>query len=88
MILNLEKKDNELFAMGTGFIIRIDLRTKNWEYVLKDTNGTIGQIRDIQFANDKFGLAVSFNGKILITNNGGDSFTSKSITTNRLRSLA
>jgi len=33
-------------------------------------------------------MAVSFNGKILITNNGGDSFTSKSVTTNRLRSLA
>jgi len=88
MILNLVKKDNELFATGTGFIIRIDLQTKKWEYVLKDTTRAIGQIRDIQFANDKYGMAVSFNGNILITNNGGDSFTSKAITTNRLRSLA
>ena len=42
MILNLEKKDNGLFATGTGFIIRIDLETKQWEYVLKDTTRTIG----------------------------------------------
>jgi len=88
MILNLKKKDNDLYATGNGFIIRINIQKNTWENVFKDSLRIIGQIRDIQFADDKFGLASSFKGKILITKNGGNSFTYKAITTNRLRSIA
>jgi photosystem II stability/assembly factor-like uncharacterized protein len=88
MILNLEEKDNELFATGNGFIVRIGIQTNTWKYAFRDTLRIIGQIRDIQFADDKLGIGISFNGKILITTNGGDSFSYKEITTNRLRSIA
>ena len=87
MILNLEKEGPDLLAMGNGFIMRIDTRMNTWEYVFKDTSGVVGQIRGLQFADDTIGLGISFNGKVLMTSDGGDSFTIKTITTNRLRSL-
>ena len=88
MILNLYHKGNNVFATGNGFIISIGIETNQWKYNYRDTLGIVGQIRDIQFANDKLGMAVSFNGKVLVTTNGGDSFTFNEITTNRLRSIA
>ncbi|MFC2151844.1 YCF48-related protein [Bacteroidota bacterium] len=88
MILNLTKKENDLFASGNGFIIKINTVSHIWEYVFKDTSAIIGQIRDLRFASDQFGVATSFKGKILISNNRGNSFTYKEITRNRLRSIA
>ncbi len=88
MILNLCQKGNDVFATGNGFIIRMGINAGTWEYVFRDTAGIVGQIRDIRFASDMRGMAVSFRGKVLVTNNGGDSFTSYEITTNRLRSAA
>jgi len=88
MILNFDKKGTSLFATGNGVIIRIELKTDTWEYVYKDTLKLIGQIRDIDFSDDNFGLAVSFNGKGLKTTDGGQSFEYFDITSNRLRSIA
>jgi photosystem II stability/assembly factor-like uncharacterized protein len=88
MVLNLYKKGNDIFATGNGFIIRIDIGANEWHYVFRDTSETVGQIRDIEFANDNFGMAVSFNGKILVTGNGGKSFNYYELTKNRLRSIA
>ncbi len=88
MILNLYKKDNVLLGSGNGFIVKIGIQTNTWKYVFRDTLNIVRQIRDIQFANDKLGIGISFNGKILLTTNGGDSFIKKEITSNRLRSIA
>jgi len=88
MILNLKEKDNVMYATGNGFIIEMNIQNHERKYVFRDTLGIIGQIRDIEFADDTFGLAVSFTGKILITTNGGESFSYNEITTNRLRSIA
>ncbi|MFC2107396.1 WD40/YVTN/BNR-like repeat-containing protein [Bacteroidota bacterium] len=88
MILNIQENGNFLFATGSNFINRIKPKTKDWEYVFRDTLRSTGQIRDLKF-NDKItGIAVSFNGNVLITNDGGNSFSSKRITKNRLRSIA
>jgi len=88
MILNLGKTGNNLWGTGDGFILRINNDKEKWEYVFKDTLGIIGKIIDIKFADNKFGMGISFNGKILITFNGGESWITKGITTNRLRSIA
>jgi photosystem II stability/assembly factor-like uncharacterized protein len=88
IILNLDKKDCYLFGTGNGFILKIGIQFNTSQYVYKDTLGIIGQIRDLQFADKNFGIGVSFNGYILVTNDGGNSFTCKKITTNRLRSIA
>jgi photosystem II stability/assembly factor-like uncharacterized protein len=88
IVLNLEKKDCHIFGTGTGFILKFEIPCNSLQYVYKDTLGIIGQIRDIQFADNKFGIGVSFNGYILVTTDGGNSFTYKRITTNRLRSIA
>lgn len=87
MILNLEGKGNILFASGSGFIIQIELPTHSWKYVYQDTLRKTGQIRDIRFADDLFGMAVCFNGKFLTTTDGGKSFSCREITKNRLRSI-
>jgi photosystem II stability/assembly factor-like uncharacterized protein len=87
MILNLEKAGSRLWATGNGFIITINDNEKKWEYSFRDTSNIIGQIRDIEFADEKFGVAVSFNGKILLTTDGGESWKFREITANRLRSL-
>ncbi len=88
MILNFEVKDDDLFATGNGFILRFGVQDSAWKYVFRDTLRITGQIRDIQFADDTLGMGVSFNGKVLITTNGGYSFSYKEITKNRLRSIA
>lgn len=87
MILNLKKVSSSLFCSGTGVIIKIDKSETTWKYVFRDTSKTVGQIRDIAFANSMFGMGLSFNGKVLITSDEGETWTYKSITKNRLRSI-
>lgn len=88
MILNLEQFGEDLFASGNGFVLRMDIQDQSWEYVFKDTLREVGQIRDLAFADDTLGLGVSFKGKLLTSKDGGNSFTQKTITGNRLRSIA
>lgn len=88
MILNLYRKGDDLFATGNGFIIRMGIRSGTWEYVFRDTLRAVGQIRDIRFADENCGMAASFGGKILLSLDGGDSFSVQDLTGNRLRSLA
>lgn len=88
MILNLYQKGNELFATGTGIILRISIPSGEWEYAFIDSSGTVGQIRDIRFAGDSLGMGVSFKGMVLVTRDGGHSFRYEKISANRLRSLA
>lgn len=87
MILNLKKVSNSIFGSGTGVIIKIDNNEADWKYVFQDTSKIVGQIRDIAFANGLFAMGVSFNGKILITSDGGESWIYKGVTKNRLRSI-
>jgi len=87
MILNLARKDDFLFASGSGFISKFHMINNKTKHVFRDTLRVIGQIRDLKFANDDYGMACSFNGYILTTIDGGESFTFKQITRNRLRSI-
>lgn len=87
MILNLTRKGDYLFASGSGFISRFRMIKHETLHVFMDTLRRVKQIRDLKFADDRFGIACSFNGYILTTTDGGDSFTPKRITTNRLRSI-
>jgi len=88
MILNLCRKGDFLFASGSGRISKFRMMKHETRHAFQDTLRIIKQIRDLKFADDRFGIACSFNGYILTTNDGGDSFRPKRITTNRLRSIA
>ena len=88
MILNLTAKGDVIFATGSNFIIRINPLTNEWKYAFRDTTRSTGQIRTLAFSDDNYVVAASFNGKILITKDGGNSFTLEEITKNRLRSIA
>jgi photosystem II stability/assembly factor-like uncharacterized protein len=87
MILNITNKGNALFGTGTGCIIKMEAQKGSWEYAFKDTIGVIGQIRELRFIDDDLGIAASFNGYLLITKDGGKSFSYKKITKNRLRGI-
>ena len=86
MILNLERVNNNLWGTSNGIIIELNKLKNKWEYLYKDTLIVIGQIRDIEFADELNGIAISFNGKILRTDDGGKNWSIKEITKNRLRS--
>jgi len=88
MILNLEESGDKILATGRGFIINIDIKTNSWKYLFRDTLGVVGQIRDIHFVDKNSGIAISFNGKVLKTTDGGNTFSCLQITSNRLRSIA
>lgn len=88
-VLHLVRKQNALYGTGNGFILKIGLHDHSIKRVFTDTSGIVGQIRDLQFSrNGRLGIGVSFNGFILLTNNGGNSFSYQQITRNRLRSIA
>jgi hypothetical protein len=83
MILNLETINDQLWGSGHNVILK-NIDHKDWEYEFRDTTGKVGQIRDIHQLKNSI-LAVSFNGYILTKTKEG--WTSKRITSNRLRSI-
>ena len=87
MVLNLEKSlTGEIWGSGGNTIIKFE--KDNWQIMFYDSTRSTGQIRDLLFLNQDTILGVSFNGKIVISVDGGTSWASSSITPNRLRSIA
>lgn len=87
MLLNLESVNNNLLGTGSGIIIKLNDIENEWEYLFKDTLKAVKQIRDLEFADELDGAAISFKGKVLRTNDGGLNWTAEEITNNRLRSI-
>jgi len=87
MILNLEKsKAGQIWGSGGNAIIKYV--NDNWNIMFYDSTKATGQIRDLLFINDQTVIAVSFNGKIIRTVDGGQTWKITRITSNRLRALA
>ncbi|MBM4158411.1 MAG: hypothetical protein FJ216_06480 [Ignavibacteria bacterium] len=87
MLLNIEKFNSGLIGTGDGIIINITDNGNNYDYLFKDDAEQTGQIRDIEFSDNNNGIAVSFQGKALITKDGGNNWFVKEITKNRLRNI-
>lgn len=84
MILNLEKIEDTLYAMGNNVIIKNVEDSENWSYCFQDTSKQVGQIRDIaQNAGKTY--AASFNGYIIELEECSSNI--QQISKNRIRSL-
>jgi len=87
MILNIEQSPGKQLWGSSGNRIAIYENDK-WNILFNDTTKTSGQIRDLFFVDDQKLIAVSFNGKMIKSVDGGESWKVTSITSNRLRSIA
>ena len=84
MILNLERSpEGHTWGSGDNIIVKLD--DGNWKTMFQDSTRATGQVRDLLFINRDTILGVSFNGRIIKSYDGGTSWTSSTITSNRLR---
>jgi photosystem II stability/assembly factor-like uncharacterized protein len=87
MILNLEQSpDGNTWGSGDNIIVKYHDGT--WDISFLDTTRTTGQIRDLEFIGAKTLIGASFNGKVLISNDNGQTWDITALTNNRLRSIA
>lgn len=87
MILNLEQSPaGKIWGSGGNIIIKHE--NDGWNIMFYDSTKATRQIRDLLFIGDQTVIAVSFNGKLLKSSDGGQNWEIITVTENRLRSVA
>lgn len=75
------------YASSDRNVFRTTNSGETWTVVYKDTSSKKSQIRGLYFLNSKIGFGVNFNGRIIKTTDGAQSWEEGKITENRLRSI-